>query len=177
MYALTLTQPWATLVALGAKRIETRSWKTDHRGWLAIHAAKGFPKWAKELCGTEPFCSLLEKQFGFLYPWVNSGAVSHTAKLTLGAIVAVGKLVRCYSTYQIGLNHIPGREADWPQLEKERELGDYSAGRYMWVLEDVRRLPEPIPCKGALGLWRLPAEIEAELYHFILQLKDEEVTR
>ena len=43
MKALTLTQPWASLVAIGAKRIETRSWSTPYRGLLAIHAAKGFP--------------------------------------------------------------------------------------------------------------------------------------
>jgi len=36
---LTLSQRWATLVALGAKRIETRSWRTSYRGPLAIHAA------------------------------------------------------------------------------------------------------------------------------------------
>lgn len=35
MKALTLTQPWATLVAIQAKRIETRSWGTDYRGWIA----------------------------------------------------------------------------------------------------------------------------------------------
>jgi hypothetical protein len=44
MKALTLTQPWATLVAIGAKTIETRSWPTSYRGPLAIHAAKGYPK-------------------------------------------------------------------------------------------------------------------------------------
>jgi hypothetical protein len=41
MKALTLTQPSATLVAPGAKRIETRSWPTSYRGPLAIHAAAG----------------------------------------------------------------------------------------------------------------------------------------
>lgn len=51
--ALSLTQPWATLATLvvsGAKRVETRSWKTPYRGWLGIHAAKGFPAWARLLC-------------------------------------------------------------------------------------------------------------------------------
>lgn len=42
MKAITLTQPWASLVACGAKKIETRSWRTHHRGWIAIHAAKGW---------------------------------------------------------------------------------------------------------------------------------------
>src|ERR1700744_118543 len=55
MKALTLTQPWASLVALQEKRIETRSWLTAYRGELVIHAAKGFPADCKELCGDEPF--------------------------------------------------------------------------------------------------------------------------
>lgn len=37
---LTLWQPWASLVASGTKRIETRSWQTPHRGPVIIHAAK-----------------------------------------------------------------------------------------------------------------------------------------
>lgn len=39
MKAITLWQPWASLVATGAKIIETRSWGTRHRGPIAIHAA------------------------------------------------------------------------------------------------------------------------------------------
>ena len=40
MKALTITQPWATLIAIGAKRFETRGWSTPYRGPLAIHAGK-----------------------------------------------------------------------------------------------------------------------------------------
>src|SRR6266567_3747703 len=53
--ALTLTQPFATLVAGGAKHLETRSWSTSYRGPLAIHAAKGFPADAEALCEVSPF--------------------------------------------------------------------------------------------------------------------------
>lgn len=59
MKGLTLTQPWATLVAIGAKRVETRSWSTNYRGPIAIHAAKGFPPEARALCDEEPFRSCL----------------------------------------------------------------------------------------------------------------------
>ena len=38
MKALTIIQPWATLLAAGKKRIETRSWKTNYRGEILIHA-------------------------------------------------------------------------------------------------------------------------------------------
>lgn len=39
--ALTISQPWANLVANGEKLIENRIWETPHRGWLAIHAGSG----------------------------------------------------------------------------------------------------------------------------------------
>ncbi len=41
MKALSLLQPWATLVVIGVKQIETRSWSTAYRGPLLIHASKG----------------------------------------------------------------------------------------------------------------------------------------
>src|SRR4029079_15712213 len=41
MKVLSLLQPWATLVVMGVKQIETRSWSTAHRGPLLIHASKG----------------------------------------------------------------------------------------------------------------------------------------
>lgn len=38
--ALTLYQPWASLIIAGAKRFETRNWGTDYSGLLVIHAGK-----------------------------------------------------------------------------------------------------------------------------------------
>ena len=49
MKALSVTQPWATLIATGQKQIETRSWGTRYRGPLYIHAAKRFPAYASPL--------------------------------------------------------------------------------------------------------------------------------
>ena len=40
MKVLTVKQPWATLIANGSKRVEFRSWKTNYRGSLLIHAGK-----------------------------------------------------------------------------------------------------------------------------------------
>jgi len=56
MKALSLWQPWATLVAMEEKRIETRCWKTDYRGELAIHATmKRPPKWLGASAHSDPF--------------------------------------------------------------------------------------------------------------------------
>src|SRR5260370_42147173 len=43
MKALTLWQPWASLVAFEEKKVETRTWATKYRGPLAIHAAVRMP--------------------------------------------------------------------------------------------------------------------------------------
>lgn len=132
MKALTLTQPWATLVAIGAKKIETRSWNTTYRGPLAIHAAKGFPVFAKEIALYEDsFMSRLSK----------AGYTIET--LPRSAIVCVCDLVKVVRIYAD--SYIPGKP--------EVMFGDYSIGRYMWFLENVVALPEPISAKGALSLW------------------------
>lgn len=43
MKAITVLQPWATLLVTGKKHIETRSWKTNYRGEILIHAGKKDP--------------------------------------------------------------------------------------------------------------------------------------
>ncbi len=42
MKAIGLEQPFASLVGIGAKTIETRPWSTDYRGPLAVHSAETF---------------------------------------------------------------------------------------------------------------------------------------
>ena len=137
MKALTLTQPWATLVAIGAKRIETRSWNTKWRGPLAIHAAKRFPIEAQELCFTEPFRSHLDNYVKLGETYLGDHA------FPLGCIIATCELV----------NVLRITEQHRPHIEPELSFGDYSIGRYMWFLEDIKAFSEPVQAKGALGLW------------------------
>ncbi len=42
MKALSIRQPWATLIVTGHKKIENRTWSTNHRGLILIHASKAF---------------------------------------------------------------------------------------------------------------------------------------
>ena len=145
MKALTLTQPWASLVAIGAKKIETRGWKTSYRGPLAIHAAKGFPKWAREFTTESVVYEAVKVRF-------NQGHCGLPA-YPLGMVVATCNLVDILPTETVGC--LPGVFDDYPELDNpdERAFGDYTAGRWAWVLEDVVLLPKPIPAKGALSLW------------------------
>lgn len=146
MRCLSLTQPWASLVAWGEKRIETRSWYTPYRGPIAIHAAKHSPRWASDLCDDEPFRSALLQH-----------GVSHgIADLPKGAVIAVCRLVTCLPT---GPARLPSPRIPAPGTA-ERTFGDYSAHRYMWFLADVEMLPDPVPAVGHLGLWEWPAPAE-----------------
>src|SRR3990167_3828953 len=95
MKAITLTQPWATLVALGHKRIETRSWTTSYRGPLAIHAAKGFPMTAQRVCWEHrTIAGTLPRIFGHNPHDEAAGVGASTGyEFPLGAVVATCQLV------------------------------------------------------------------------------------
>jgi hypothetical protein len=146
MKAITLTQPWATLVAIGAKKIETRSWSTSYRGPLAIHAAKGFPKEARAFTA-DPVCYEAIKLSG-PHPLMNSA-------YPLGAVLATCRLVtvKLVVHSRDALGPCADAARMLPPDEPELWFGNYESGRYAWILDDVRQFAEPIPAKGALGLW------------------------
>ncbi|WP_410768088.1 ASCH domain-containing protein [Fontibacillus sp. BL9] len=144
MKAITIHQPWATLIALGEKRFETRSWATNYRGELAIHAGK---KIDKKICQAEPFRTILAKH-GY-----------HGDNLPTGAVVAVCRLKACCS-----VSRTPNDEASiecgsqnslnrYPIEKQEMAFGDFTDGRFAWELRDVRQLPNPVPAKGRQGFW------------------------
>lgn len=137
---LTLTQPWATLVACGTKKIETRSWKTNYRGALAIHAAKGFPESAQQICLTEPFASVLKRQTSIRVIWDRA---RQRSDFPLGQVIALCELTDCVQILEGG---------SIAQEEPEHSFGDYTYGRYAWLLENIQAI-QPIPMRGALGLW------------------------
>lgn len=134
MKALSLWQPWATLVAIESKMFETRHWSTSYRGPLAIHAAKKETKALYALSLSEPFASNL----------VGAGYKYNFSSLPFGAFVAVADLVDIFPTETI-VNSIG---------EDERAFGDYSPGRFAWKLENLRRI-EPLPAPGHQGLWNI----------------------
>jgi len=167
---LTLTQPWATLVAIGAKKCETRSWSTSYRGDLLIHAAKGLgpvggKRGLRALCGTRPFFEALMPIVPGYDHYCDADAIVEVLLGTLGHIIAACALIGCEGTdpaawpdsgrFLYGNRANPDYQfiLDWPIPEPERSFGDYSADRYMFLLANARALPEPIPARGALGTW------------------------
>jgi len=142
MKALTIIQPWATLIAIGAKKIETRSWATKYRGPLAIHAGMNRDfcnmRGKDYICGTEPFLSVLTKHLEALEPNRVLGF------MPLGAVIAICNLVGCAPVTGAPLSEF--------LTDREKAFGDYTEGRFMWFLEDVVQI-KPAYIKGAQGLW------------------------
>jgi activating signal cointegrator 1 len=147
MKALSFTQPWAMLVIwmatedVAEKEYETRSWRwTPKPGEILIHAAKGFPRWARDLCYENPYFRHALARHGHLGP----------QKLPLGAIVGKATITVCHATENI-------RDRI---TEKERQFGDYSTGRLAIRFNHQKALSTPVPCTGALGIWTVPPEVE-----------------
>lgn len=126
MKVLSIREPFATLISLGIKKVETRSWKTNYRGELYIHA-----------CGVK-----LEKRIT-LNDYIMSLIIDKT--MMFGNIICKCKLVDCVYMTEEYINSIK----DTP----EYKLGHYEVGRYAWILEDVEIIT-PISTKGKLGIWR-----------------------
>jgi hypothetical protein len=128
--ALTLWQPYATLIALGHKRVETRSWPTKYRGPIAIHASKR---------------RLAESELALIAAIADLFGISLKAgELPLGKVVATATLADC---------RLMTREMIFDQSDLELDLGHWATNRFAWVLEDVKPLARPLPARGSQGLW------------------------
>ncbi len=127
MKAITLYQPHATLIVIGAKPYETRSWKTSFRGYLAIHASKS--KEDLPICTREPYRGALV-----------DGGITAINTIPTGAVLGVVELLDC----------IPAETAH------DQTFGDFSAGRWAWYVRVVEVFRKPQPVSGQQGLWDWP---------------------
>lgn len=156
MKALSLYQPYASLIAVGEKTWETRSRRTHHRGTIAIHATLRTPKEFIRLAETPIFTAAM-KRHGL-----------YASTLPVGAIVAVAEITDCITTTEWMRKHcrITGNPfktfiPDPNKISREESeycFGDYAPSRFAYKLENVRRLIAPVPCSGMQGMWNVPIE-------------------
>lgn len=144
MKTLTLTQPWASLVVDGDKQIETRSWKTDYRGPLAIHASKSMTQDAWDVVAAL-------RQRNRIIDTKERGMI-------LGLVDLVGCVEITNAIYRLSTNsdvqlRWPSSDRIWTLTQRERDYGDYTPGRFAWLLSQPIRYSRPIAALGRLGLW------------------------
>ena len=150
MKCISLYQPWASLVVLGAKRFETRSWERLYRGPLLIHAAKKWNGELKGMCFDEPFASAICKARP------NRGGEFYLADILdelipRGAIIGRVRVVKSWRTRGVS-----------PSISKtEAAFGDYGDGRFAMELSDPAMFEKPIPYRGSQGFFEVPDDVVA----------------
>jgi hypothetical protein len=127
MKVLSLTEPCATLIKEKKKLVETRSFKTNYRGELYIHASStAIPKeWRED----SEFMDLVRD-----------------IPLNFGYIICKCKLADCIYMDEDFVNEIK-------KNSQEYTCGKYEVGRYAWILEDIEPLKQSIKAKGQLNIW------------------------
>lgn len=187
MKALTIRQPWASLIAHGVKTIETRSWSTEYRGPLAIHAGKAKPERSEEGCGVPVGHDWLPVE-DFDGSWRlehfarGCTGAPHDIDMPLGAVVATctvtdvvpmvapghvppvnvatgeGRSILIHPDGSLWGNHCPDTTVfDWQDITDQLPFGDFTPGRYAWLLTDIKPC-DPAPAKGRLGMWDWEAD-------------------
>lgn len=123
MKVLSVREPYASLIASQIKTIETRSWKTNYRGEIFIHA-----------CITK---NKIKDEIKHLIP----------DNLMYGYILCKANLVDCIYMDEEFIKKTKSTN------HNNYICGRYEIGRYAWVLDNIEILPKPIKAKGQLGIW------------------------
>ena len=145
MKAISLWEPWGSLMAVEAKRNETRGRKTNIRGDVVICAArlKSIPpeRAAKWLWS-----------YRSKFPGYHANIRDLFYALKFGHALCVVELYDCIETSNFGPNLLRNITL------MESELGDYTPGRYAWLTRNCRRFAKPFPVRGRQGWFDIPDE-------------------
>ncbi len=144
--ALTVRQPWAHMITYCGKSIENRSWPTRYRGMLAVHAGarSGWDSDGQD----SPLVQQAWSAWANSAPALADGTIPlsrNTTSVTFSAVIAVARITGCHRAIGAAACSC----SPWSQ-----------ADQWHWELSNVRALDSPVPCRGSLGLWRLPEDAQ-----------------
>lgn len=158
---LSLHQPFATLLAVGEKTLETRGWQTRFRGPLFVHASRQRAELA--VCERPTIAAALARH-GYYRP----------SDLPQSCVLATARVVDCHPVEFRGFIETPDGRTTVPTVRiggrdivvpyHEQSFGDFRPGRWAWRLEGVMCLETPVDCPGRQGLWVPSAELEELVY-------------
>jgi activating signal cointegrator 1 len=146
---ISLYQPYASFIAWGWKKFETRSRSTAHRGELAIQATQKEPAEYREY-----YDRMIEKHV----PKAKRVEFPKWEDLPRGAVVCLVNLIEVFSTADLNFMARLKMSAKY-----HTEFGDFTKGRYAWLLRDVRPLSAPLAYPGAQGFFNIDPATERKL--------------
>ncbi len=124
MKVISIKEPFATLIKDKIKIYETRSWKTNYRGEIYIHASLSLSKSEN----------------------VKTANKYLKSDIKPGYILCKCELVDCIKMTKEFINYINNET-------NESDYGRYEEERYAWKLKVIEVLHPPIKAKGKLGIW------------------------
>lgn len=143
MRAITILEPWASCIAVGAKTVENRSFYTSYRGPMLIHTSKKL----------DTAAALDGRVRAALWPGLSTAEVfAALNRLDRGEIIAVAELVDVHEAATIP-TLLGGSGTCCEPWGEHLHAGNMSRPAKHLVLANVRRLANPVPARGSLGLW------------------------
>ena len=153
MKAISLHQPWASLIGMGLKRYETRHWATKYRGELLICSAK-----KRTFEQSQIYEKMKRNHFPDAEPWGSSTKLASIYVLPFGRAIALVHLTDCIKMDE---------ELIQAQSQLEIDCGLWEVGRYAWKLENIRKIISPPQIKGAQGLFNLDIKFNDEDLEYV----------
>ena len=146
--ALTIHQPWAWFITKGYKPIENRSWRPPQSLVGQWLAIHAGKTWDQ--------ATVLDDIRDMADAYEGYGPSMLDLHAQCGSILAVARVT----------GFVTESASPW------------FFGPIGWTLADVIDLPEPVPCRGAQGLWKVPADVyKRVLVQWRRRLNAEEVYR
>lgn len=155
MKAVTIPQPWASLLFADRRRIETSWWAMNYAGRVAIHA--GRTPFTGESNFRHEFITLAAAAWGT----EKDAVLAQIGKLPLGAVIGEAELTDCRLIHRARYVH-GGRAEVFLDgdggggrliVGLDAALGNFNPGRYAVFFERPELYAEPIPWPGRKGLW------------------------
>lgn len=138
MLAISVRQPFASLILLGHKQIETRNWPTSQRGPILIHASKSIDNLERVTAYRDNIRELLKKA-GFY----------SLARMPKGVLLGTVEITNCVPKEECLCNE---RLRPTPIDEV---CGDWMNEGFAWLLANPNLFPKPIRYPGNLNFFEV----------------------
>ncbi len=146
MKAITILQPFAQLIVIGEKHLETRKWETSYTGPLLIHAGKASSN-----------IELQNFPLNNFEPGMTLHQLAQMRTLNSGVILGIVDLHACLTHDDLQGSH------SYYLTPLEKLVGFFGPGWCAWELKNPRTFKTPIPCRGNMGIWDTPASFDQVL--------------